>query len=490
VLADVRVRFATIKGVEVVPVVEHVDAEFLGVCCGTPDVVIACVLWVELDGDAYIWHLRLLGSGHLTITPTSSHDDGGYPPAMDSITYRPVTDDEYPAFARALIEGFSDDIPDEELTDLIKSTLPAQRTLAAFDGDEIVGTFGGYDVDLTVPGGHVAMEGTTVVTVFPTHRRMGLMSEMMSRHLENSVANGYSIAGLWASASNIYGRYGFGVASYAHTVTMRARDIVFRDGIDIDRVRRISVEDAHEVLPRVFDRVLPTTPGMYARSAVWWKADVLQDADWTKQGKTSKRIVIHEGSDGPDGYAIYRQQSGESDDGHANGTVHIVEIIAATERAHASLWSYLTNVDGCPNIRSWNTRVDDPLPMKLVEPRRIKLESHFDALWILILDVVAALEARSYEHDGTIRFTVAGSFRPDVRGSYELSVENGVGSCTRIEDEGELALDIDVLGALYLGGCDTSAYASAGRVRGDTASIGRLHELFRTARSPWCNQVF
>ncbi len=490
VLTDIRVRIAAIEWVEVVPVVEHVDAELLGLCCGTRDVGVAGVLWVKLDGDAHVWHLGLLGSGHLTITATSSHDDGGYPRAMDSITYRPITDEEYPAFARALVEGFSDDMPDEELTNLIKSTLPAERTLAAFDGDEIVGTFGGYDLDLTIPGGHVAMEGTTVVTVFPTHRRMGLMSEMMRKHLENSVANGYPIAGLWASASSIYDRYGFGVASYADTVTMRTRDIVFRDGIDIDRVRRISVEDAHEVLPPVFDSVLRMTPGMYARSAVWWKADVLHDADWTKQGKTSKRIVIHEASDGPDGYAIYRQQSGESDDGHPNGTVHIIEIIAATDRAHASLWSYLTNVDGCPNIRSWNTRVDDPLAMKLVEPRRIKLESHFDALWILILDVVVALEARSYEHDGTIRFTVAGSFRPDVRGSYELSVENGVGSCTRIEEEAELVLDIDVLGALYLGGCDTSAYASAGRVRGDTASTGRLHELFRTARSPWCNQVF
>lgn len=448
------------------------------------------MLRVKLDGDAYVWHLLLLGSGRLTITAVSSHDNGRYSPAMDSITYRPVTDEEYPAFVRALIEGFSDDVPDEELVEVIKSMLPPERTLAAFEGDDIVGTFGGYDLHLAIPGGRVAMEGTTVVTVFPTHRRMGLMSEMMRLHLENSVANGYAIAGLWASASSIYGRYGFGVASYADTVTMRTRDVVFRDGIDIDKVRRISVEAAHEVLPPVFDRVLPTTPGMYARSAVWWKADVLQDADWTKQGKTSKRIVIHEGTDGPDGYAIYRQQSGESDDGHPNGTVHIIEIIAVTERAHTSLWSYLTNVDGCPNIRSWNTRVDDPLGMKLVEPRRIKLESRFDALWILILDVVTALAARSYEHDGTIRFTVASSFRPDVRGSYELSIENGVGSCTRIKGGADLVLDIDVLGALYLGGCDTSAYASAGRVRGDGEAIGRLHELFRTTRAPWCNQVF
>jgi len=397
---------------------------------------------------------------------------------------------EYPAFVRALFEGFADDVPDDDFVDLIRTTLPPGRTLAAFEGDEIVGTFGGYDLDLTVPGGHIGMEGTTVVTVFPTHRRMGLMSEMMTRHLDSSVANGYAIAGLWASASSIYGRYGYGVASYANTVTMQSRDICFRDGTDIDRVRRISVEDAHEVLPPIFDGVVTATPGMFARTAQWWKTEVLYNAEWTKRGKTAKRIVIHDGRDSPDGYAIYRQQSGESDDGHANGTVHILEVVAVTELAHASLWSYLTNVDGCPNVRSWNTRVDDPLALKLVEPRRVRIESHFDALWILILDVTLALEARSYEHDGAIRFTITNSFRPGTDGSYELIVEDGVAGCSRLDGDTDMEMDVDVLGALYLGGGDTHAYAAADRIRGNVDALGRLHRLFHTARSPWCNQVF
>jgi predicted acetyltransferase len=409
---------------------------------------------------------------------------------MDPITFRPVTEDEYPAFVRALIEGFSDDVPDDEFIELIKTTLPPERTLAAFEGDEIVGTFGGYDLDLTIPGGSLPMEGTTVVTVFPTHRRMGLMNEMMRRHLDNAAANGYAIAGLWASESRIYDRYGYGIASHADTVTMHGRDIRFRDGIDIDRVRRISVADAHEVLPPVFERVLVETPGMFARSADWWKVEVLHDADWMKRGKTSKRIVIHDGSDGPDGYAIYRQKAGEGDDGHANGTVHIIEIMAATERAHASLWSYLTNVDGCPGLRRWNHKIDDPLAMKLIEPRRIKVESRFDALWILILDVVAALEARSYEQDGAIRFTIANSFRRDVEGSYGLSIEDGVGECARIDGDTDIEVDLDVLGALYLGGGDAHAYAAADRIRGDVEAVDRLGRLFRCAKQPWCNQVF
>jgi len=409
---------------------------------------------------------------------------------MNHITYRPITDDEYPAFARALIEGFSEDLPDDEFPNLLKSTLPPERTLAAFDGDEIVGTFGGYALDLTIPGAQIPMEGTTVVTVFPTHRRMGLMAEMMTRHLENAAGNGYAIAGLWASESSIYGRYGYGCASYANSIKLQSSRIVFRPDIDVERVKRISIEDAAGVLPAVFDAALPRVSGVYARSTEWWNVEILYDGAWTRRGKTSKRIVVHDGPDGPDGYAIYRQKGAESDDGHSNGTVHVVEVVAVTDTAHASLWSYLTNVDGCPNVSSWNTAVDDPLALKLVEPRRVRIESRSDALWILILDVVRALEARTYEQDGSIRFSVEHAFRSDAEGTYELSISNGVGTCSRTNEKAELAVDLDVLGALYLGGGDANAYASAGRVRGDSDTVATLNDVFHTAQAPWCNQVF
>lgn len=409
---------------------------------------------------------------------------------MPEIDYRPVTEDEFPAFAKALADGFSVDVPDADFTDLIRTFHAPESTLGAFDGDEIVGTFAGLSVDLTIPGGSIPMVGTTAVTVFPTHRRMGVMNEMMRLHLDNAVENGYAVAGLWASETSIYGRYGYGIATYADTITMVARDIRFRDGIDIDRVARISVEDALAALPPVFDQVLGHTPGMYSRSQEWWELEVLHDAEWRRRGKTSLRIVVHETPDGPDGYAIYRHESGDSDDGHSGKTVHIVEVTAATERAHASLWSYLTNIDGSPNVRHWNSRIDDPLPMKLVEPRRIKVDSQFDALWILILDVTTALEARTYEQDGSVKFTVTNAFRPDVEGGFELTVTEGVASCVRIEGETDISVDLDVLGALYLGGGDALAYFAAGRLRADAEAADRIHQLFRTAQQPWCNQVF
>jgi predicted acetyltransferase len=409
---------------------------------------------------------------------------------MDNITIRPVTIGEYPAFATAFIEGFSADLPDKSFPEIVQRVLPPERTLAAFDGDTIVGTFGGFDLDLTVPGGSVRMEGTTVVTVFPTHRRMGLMDAMMSEHLSNAADNGYPIAGLWASGSGIYGRHGYGVATYAASRTVDGSMVKFRDGIDIDRVRRVTTQEAAELLPRAFDRRCSAVPGMYARDETWWVEDVLRDEEWMKRGKTFQRIVVHDGPDGVDGYLIYRQKDSESDDGHADGEVSVTEMIAATPRARASLWAYATNIDGCPKVRSWNMPVHDEVLAMVREPRRFRTTAMFDALWIRILDVQAALSQRTYEHDGTLVFEVADTYRPMTEGTYRLTVSGGVGTCERTDDPADLSMDMDVLGAIYLGGGDLLGYNAAGRVRGSDTAVATLHSLFATMRQPWCNQVF
>jgi predicted acetyltransferase len=409
---------------------------------------------------------------------------------MHDITIRPITDDEYPAFATAFIEGFSSDVPHENFEEIVQKVLPAERTLAAFDGGTIVGTFGGFDLDLTVPGGSVKMEGTTVVTVFPTHRRMGLLNEMMNQHLANAVANNYPVAGLWASESGIYGQFGYGVATYAASRTLEGPTFHLREGIHIDRVTRISPQQAADRLPRIFDRVCRATPGMYARSEVWWAQEILRDEDWMKRGRTKHRIVVHEGTDGADGYVIYRQKSDESDDAHANGTVVVVEMIAETPRALASLWNYVANIDGCPNVKSWNMPIHDDILAMVREPRRFVTTALMDALWIRILDVEAALSQRTYEGDGTVVFSIIDTYRPATEGTYRLTVSGGVGTCERTDATAALDIDVDVLGALYLGGGDLSGYVSADRLRGPAAEIATLHSIMSTMQDPWCDRVF
>lgn len=411
-------------------------------------------------------------------------------PIPDSITIRPVESDEYPQFLTAIREGFGSDGPPVDTTDRFREMLPPERSIAAFDGDNIVGTFGGYDFELTVPGGaQIPMESTTIVTVFPTHRRMGLLTAMMTKHLDTAADRGYPVAGLWSSDADIYARFGYGIASFYREAELRSAQIEFRDEIEIDRVRRVNAEEAADIAPGVFDRVRRVTPGMFGRPDAWWKHRVIADEEWMREGKTAKRWVVHDGPEGVDGYAAYRQKTSFSE-GYNDGSVHVVEVHAETPEAYASLMAYLTNIDGATKVELWNLRVDDSLPRMVREPRRVRTVSVRDALWIRVLDVEAALEARSYESDQTITLGIDDPFRPATSGAYRVEVTGSVASVERVDTDPDVHMDIDVLGSLYLGGQNAHAFAGARRLLGEPQAIATTQRLFATQRAPWIQEVF
>ncbi len=91
--------------------------------------------------------------------------------------------------------------------------VPEGRLHVAVDGERIVGGAGAFELDLTIPGGRVRTAGVTVVGVLPTHRRRGILRELMRVQLEDVHARGEPLAVLWASEGGIYGRFGYGLAS-------------------------------------------------------------------------------------------------------------------------------------------------------------------------------------------------------------------------------------------------------------------------------------
>ena len=61
----------------------------------------------------------------------------------------------------------------------------------------------------------------TVVGVLPTHRRRGVLTEMMRAQLEDIRDRGEPIAALWASEEVIYRRFGYGIASFTGEIELR-----------------------------------------------------------------------------------------------------------------------------------------------------------------------------------------------------------------------------------------------------------------------------
>jgi hypothetical protein len=92
----------------------------------------------------------------------------------DSITLRAVSADEIPAFRDTFTTVFGFESGEGPMLDFFAGWIEIDRTIAGFDGPDLVATGGTLSYGLTVPGGaSVPAGGLTVVSVSPSHRRRG-----------------------------------------------------------------------------------------------------------------------------------------------------------------------------------------------------------------------------------------------------------------------------------------------------------------------------
>ena len=194
--------------------------------------------------------------------------------------------------------------PDDERTERFSRVLPAERMHAAFEGGRVVGGAGAFPFELTIPGGPVRCGGVTVVGVLPTHRRRGILTEMMRAQLEDIRDRGEPIAALWASEEVIYRRFGYGLASLAGEIALgsgyRGLRVPPAEGAG---ARLITLEEAADVVPAIYDRVRVRTPGMFGRTPAWWELRNLADPPERRQGGGEKNCVVLELGGEPVGYA-------------------------------------------------------------------------------------------------------------------------------------------------------------------------------------------
>ena len=132
-----------------------------------------------------------------------------------NILIRTVAEDEFDSWSRAEARGFSTHAS-EEYVRIARSFAEFDRTFGAFDGAEIVGTTTTRTSGITVPGGSAPLGFIDDVSVHATHRRRGILTRMMRAQLDQIRERGEPLAALTASESLIYGRFGFGVATWAH----------------------------------------------------------------------------------------------------------------------------------------------------------------------------------------------------------------------------------------------------------------------------------
>lgn len=403
---------------------------------------------------------------------------------------RPIGPDELRPWMEAIFAGFGEDLPEESL-ERFGRILEFERTLAAFDGPTIVGGTGVFSFRLTVPGGaQLGAGGVTAVAVMPTHRRRGILRQMMIRQLRDVRAAGEPLAILWASEGNIYQRFGYGLASLNATIDVERTRANFRRPAEWSGTfRLVDAATAAQTFPAVYDQVAARTPGFYQRTPVWWEAQSLADPESRRRGSSRKFYLLHERNGVPTGYAMYRIKD-EWDDVGSKNALRASEWMAVDPPAMHDIWRYLFGVDLIARISAGMGPVDHPLLLMVEEPRRLAMRVG-DGLWLRIVDVVAALAGRTYSADGELVLEVTDELMPDCAGRWLMVVHNGRAEVSRTDRPAELRLDTTDLAAIYLGGFTLAALAHAGRGEElDAGARARADAMFATSISPWCPEIF
>jgi predicted acetyltransferase len=150
------------------------------------------------------------------------------------------------------------------------------------------------------------------------------------------------------------------------------------------------------------------------------------------------------------------------------------------------LWAFLLDQDLTRSVTWEMAPVDEPLWLMLTDPRALRRRVS-DGLWVRVVDVAAALSARTYATSLDVVLEVADPFCPWNEGRYRLAG----GACEPTEAEPDVALDATALGAAYLGGTTLRELAEAGRVRElRPGALDRTSAAFRGAVAPWCPEMF
>jgi predicted acetyltransferase len=405
---------------------------------------------------------------------------------MSDFTVRPVAEGEQRACHAVLARSLHNEPFGDDRWAAMGASFPAERKFAAFDGATPIGIVSSFATELLVPGGKtLSLAAVDGVGVRADWTRRGVLTAMMARQLPDFVERGHVLAALHASESTIYGRFGYGPASSVKSVLLRKPRARWREEVPRNgRVRFVTADEAVKLVPDIYRSIGLYRPGMITRPGVWWPAEF----DSRLTGAGGYQVVVHAGPGGDDGYAMFRVVEQGTFEGPEHGAaVTIRELRASSPEAVAGLWRFLLNIDLVSEVRAGGRPVDEPVAGMLTDLRSCEVVGAGDDLWVRLVDVGAALDARGYFDAEPVVLEVHDRRLPANSGRYRV----GPGGAARTDAAPEVRLDVDVLAMLYLGEWTATALAQCGRLEAlDRAALPRLDELFRSATKAWCGSNF
>jgi len=337
-----------------------------------------------------------------------------------------------------------------------------------------------------VPGGQLPTAGVTMVGVRPTHRRRGILRDLMRAQLTEVHEAGEPLAALTASEPVIYPRFGYGLASDHQEIVVPKASRTLRPVAGIDDVR-IRYVDVRESLPRCAElrnKLALERPGMFQHDERWQEYTISATVASDVASASRLRCVVAERDGELTGFAHYRTKRGDKQ------YVDVLRVHAADIASHAALWRYLLEPDLLSQTHCEMLASDDPLLDLLLDPRAPGAITR-DGLWVRPVDVGRALAGRTYARDVDVVLEVVDEFLPWNAGRWHLSGGADGASCESVSRDADLTIDVRDLGAVYLGRPSLERLGRAGLVAEHTpGALAATAEAFSTSRLPFLDTGF
>jgi predicted acetyltransferase len=419
---------------------------------------------------------------------------------------RVITQDELLAVHHVHEHAFHTGPLSEQARARVHSRVECERTVAAFDGGTMVGCAGAFSFRMRVPGALAAVGGVSLVAVLPSHRRRGILASLMRHQLDDLHERGDAVAALFASEARIYGRFGYGRASWHAGFSLRGGEGELAADAPNDEALRLRIaepESARAELAKVYEMVLDERPGFFARNEAWWDRALADEPD-SRGGGSPLRCVLAEDASSPRGYALFSGRERWDEDAFLpDSVIEVREVMTADPAASAAIWGDVLGRDLTTEFHLPMRPVDDPLLHLLADPRRVRSRVT-DGLWVRLVDVPSALAQRRYAcpvdvvievaddscgwNQGRWRLTAGGAGAPEPG----TGTSAGVGAtCERTTGAADIALPVRALGAAYLGGTRLGPMAAAGLVTElRPGALARLSTALSWDPAPWCPMIF
>ncbi|MFG1627368.1 GNAT family N-acetyltransferase [Kribbella sp. NPDC049227] len=361
------------------------------------------------------------------------------------------------------------------------------RSIVAVDEKQLVGHTAAFSHRMTVPGAQVPMAGVTMVGVRATHRRRGILRDLMRAQLnEIHEAGTEPLAGLTASEAVIYGRFGYGLASDHQEIVVPkpARELRPVAGIDDVRIRYVGVRETLAETAALRNKLATERVGMFEHNERWQELVVSDNVMVDPSNASALRCVLAERGGELTGFAHYRTKRADK------GFVEVRRVHAVDLASHAALWRYLLEPDLLSETRYEALPSDDPLLDLLVDQRAPSPITR-DGLWLRFVDLAPALAARTYARDIDVVLEVTDGFLPWNAGKWHLAGGPTGATCESTTRPADLTVDVRDLASVYLGKPSFVRLGAAGLAQEHTAgALEAAAQAFSTSRLPWLDTGF